>query len=105
MPVLKKGNRIFAGLFLLSMLFTVFNYLPIIEEENPSQRLELCKKNEQSGGDEDASTEKSEPSPEELIVFNSPFLEPDTEAEHFVRCIVLPCTDYTYSHIKPPPEA
>ena len=38
------------GLFLLSMLFTVFNYLPIIEEETPGHLIELCKKQQQKEG-------------------------------------------------------
>lgn len=87
------------------MLFTVFNYLPLIEEENHNPRLELCKKTEQSGGDDDDHTEKNENSPEEYVVGNSPFIEPDSEAGHFFSSLVLPCSDYTYSYIKPPPEA
>ena len=87
------------------MLFTVFNYLPLIEEENPSPRLELCKKNEQSGGDDDGQTEKNENTSEDYIAADSPFIEPDVEAGHFFACIILPCKDYTYSNIKPPPEA
>lgn len=87
------------------MLFTVFNFLPIPEEETPGQRLELCKKNQQNCGDEDESPEKNENSPEEYIAGHTPFIAPGTEAEHFFCTLILTCSDYTYSCIKPPPEA
>ncbi len=95
----------YVGLFLLSMLFTVFNYLPLIEEENPGQRLELCKKTQENSGDEDESPENNENSSEEYIASYTPFIAFDTTTEHRFYTLVLSCTDYTYSRIKPPPEA
>jgi hypothetical protein len=40
----KKAKHIFVTLFLMVMLFTVFQYIPLIEEEN-SADVELSKKN------------------------------------------------------------
>jgi hypothetical protein len=44
---LKKIRRIFIFIFLAGMIFTVFQYLPILEEEAPSHRVELVKKAKQ----------------------------------------------------------
>ncbi len=55
------------GLFLLSMLFTVFNYLPIIEEETPGHLIELCKKQQQKEGSDTSNDSDSDDNTETEI--------------------------------------
>lgn len=40
----------FVVLFLAGMVFTVLNYIPILEEETPGHLIELCKKQQQKEG-------------------------------------------------------
>jgi hypothetical protein len=57
---LKKLRFIFIFVFLSGMLFTVFQYVPILEEETPGHRVELTKKakaGDLEGGDSDTSTD------------------------------------------------
>lgn len=48
------------------MLFTVIQYLPILEEEVPSHRLELAKKlkHDDGGSDGDTDEDTSDPDPD-----------------------------------------
>lgn len=41
---MKKIRFIFVFIFLSGMIFTVFQYLPLLEEETPGHRIELAKK-------------------------------------------------------------
>lgn len=49
-------KHIFAALFLMVMLFTVFQYIPLIEEEN-STHVELSKKNNENNETENDADE------------------------------------------------
>jgi hypothetical protein len=60
---LKKAQFILIHFFLLGMLFTVFQYLPILEEEVPGHRTELVKKvkeNDKTGSDDSNDVEDSD---------------------------------------------
>ncbi len=67
MPGLKNFKPIFVFIFLAGMIFTVIQYLPILEEETPGHRVELAKKTGQddetdsndSGDDDDSPDEKT----------------------------------------------
>jgi len=86
------------------MLFTVLNFLPFIEEESPSHRAELCKKNEAGENDEEDRSEKNENPLQECVLIHPVFIEQYFETAIFSQCLVFPCTDFAYSCIKPPPE-
>ncbi len=60
---LKKLRFIFVFVFLAGMIFTVFQYIPLLEEETHGHKTELTKKVKQgnlSDGDGDSSDEDSD---------------------------------------------
>lgn len=73
------------------MLFTVFQYLPILEEEAPSHKTEMAKKGKQNnlnGGDNDSSDDDSndDNSEEDLNSLSATFYSAYTSAgeSHFI---------------------
>lgn len=91
--------------FMMSMLFTVFNFIPVIEEENPSSRIELCKKNNpdpSSADDSDSSDE--DPSPDFFCTGPSAFSSTN-ENFNYAKRADMSCQDYERSCIKPPPRS
>ncbi|MCU0361300.1 MAG: hypothetical protein MUF75_11395 [Bacteroidia bacterium] len=101
----KKGNIIFVGMFLLSSVFTIFNYLPLLEEENSAQKLELYEKNGQNNACEDENTENTTFGSDECLITNSPFIKTSRDQTHWFTRHDLPCFAYYHSSINPPPEA
>lgn len=103
--MLRNGNKLFVALFLISMLFTVFNYFPIIEEESPTQRIELCKKNNQEPGSNDEGDGLDEDSTGEFLLTNTNTLALFYNTVNYCKLAAIPCREYDRSHIKPPPRA
>jgi hypothetical protein len=64
---LKILRHIFLVIFLGSMLYTVFNYLPLIEEETPSKKFELVKKAQNTDEGEGGVDDEDEKGAEDLF--------------------------------------
>lgn len=103
--MLGKGKLLFVMLFIFSMLFTVVNYLPIIEEESPSQRIELCKKNQEDGGGNNDGNESDEDCEGEFLLMYSSTISLFEISVNYSKLEVIPCREFDRSHIKPPPRA
>ena len=74
---MKKTRFIFTFVFLFGMLFTVFQYIPFLEEETHAQKTELTKTlNPEDGGDGDGADEDYDSDSEALLssFFHSSFL-------------------------------
>ena len=54
---MKLIKSIFVFVFLLSMVYTIFQYLPLTEEESQNQNTELCKKSSENDSSDDDSNE------------------------------------------------
>ena len=71
---MKKAQIIIVYLFLFGMLLSVVQYLPLLEEESPTHRTELCKKakeSDSSGDDDDCEDDHDQDSKTDL--FLAPF--------------------------------
>ena len=57
----------FVVIFLVGMVFTVLNYIPILEEETPGHLIELCKKQQQKEGSDTSNDSDSDDNTETEI--------------------------------------
>lgn len=91
--------------FMISMLFTVFNFIPVIEEESPSSRIELCKKNntDPSSADDGHSSDE-DPSPD-FFYAESLAVSIAQEIPIYAKRLFMSCQDSERSCIKPPPRS
>lgn len=71
--MLKKSHYIFIFLFLSGMIFTVIKYIPILEEEVHSHRLELSKKSASLGSPSDLDGGDDHPENENIQMFYDNF--------------------------------